>query len=411
MTLKTIYLLRHGFRSNWLPEPHPESPTGIEADVILAEHGLEQAEELAEYFKTNEDLVKPQLIVTSPFVRCIETIRPLSKALDLEIIIERCLGEWFKKDRALEKTIIDGKEELTVPLPANLDVLQRVFAQDNLKMNKYWNTYTPNIKGETQQEIQERAIKGLPSLIKRIEEEYPDVEHVLLCTHAATKIAFGMALLGYDSLTEPLRDVMDGQPNIIRAGSCSLDKFITPPILHEKPLDLFERDWIMTMNGNTTFLTNGEEMHWDFSNGFEAGSDADIKYRQEMAKLEKQHGVQMDKSSTDGEHKKKTKKDKDNVDDSYEEHLVEINLPQNFARSFAELPKDDGPVDFQIAGVNTENPIVKVGKKFYEGEWQKPIGSTIVSIPNDDENKSKNDMSNMKQVEASIDLQELKVKK
>ncbi|CAI8491813.1 unnamed protein product [Hanseniaspora opuntiae] len=385
MTLKTLYLLRHGFRSNWLPEPHPESPTGIEADVILAEHGLEQADELAEYFKTNEELVKPQLILTSPFVRCIETIRPLSKALDLEIIIDRCLGEWFKKDRALEKTIIDGKEELTVPLPANLEVHPR--------------------------EIQERALKGLPQLVKRIEEEYPEVEHVLICTHAATKIAIGMALLGYDSLTEPLRDVMDGQPNIIRAGSCSLDKFITPPILHEKPFDVFERDWIMTMNGNTTFLTKGEEMHWDFNNGFEAGSDADIKYRQEMAKLEKQHGVQMDKSSTDGEHKKKSKKDKKNVDDSYEEHLVEINLPQNFARSFAELPKDGGPVDFQITGVNTENPIVKVGNKFYEGEWQKPIGSTVVSIPDDDENKSKNDMSNMKQVEASIDLQELKVKK
>lgn len=407
MTVKTIYLLRHGFRSNWLPKPHPESPTGIEADVLLAEHGLEQADELSEYFQTNKELIKPQLIISSPFIRCIQTIRPLSKALDLEIVIERGVGEWFKKERAVEKTIIDGKSELTVPLPANLELLQKVFAGDELNMNKYWNTYIPNIKGESQQDIQERAFEALPLIIKKIEEEYPEVEHILICTHAATKIALGMALLGYDSLTEKFKDVADGQPDHIRAASCSLDKFITPPILQEKNVKFYERDWIMTMNGNTTFLTKGEEMHWDFSNGFEAGSDADIKYRQEIAKLEAQHGVQMDKSSTDGEHKKSSNKNKD----EYEEHIVEINLPQNFARSFAELPKSDGPTDFQIAGVNTENPIVKVGNKFYEGEWQKPIGSTVVSVPNDDNEKSKNDLSNMKQVEASIDLQELKVKK
>lgn len=33
------------------------------------------------------------------------------------------------------------------------------------------------------------------------------------------------------------------------------------------------------MNGNTSFLTNGEEMNWTFMNAFEAGSDADIKAR------------------------------------------------------------------------------------------------------------------------------------
>ena len=411
MAIKTIYLLRHGYRSNWLPEPHPESPTGIEADVLLAEHGLEQAEELSEYFKTNEDLIKPQLILSSPFIRCIETIRPLSKALDLEIIIERGLGEWFKKERAVEKTVIDGKEELTVPLPANLELLQKVFAKDNLKMNKYWNLYTPNIKGETQQDIQERAVKGLPLIITKIEEEYPELEHILICTHAATKIALGMAMLGYDNLTEKFQDILEGQPDHIRAGSCSLDKFTTPPIIQGKNVDFYQRDWIMTMNGNTSFLSKGEEMHWDFTNGFEAGSDADIKYRQEIAKLEAKHGVQMEKSSTDGEHKKSSKKNKKEKDDVYEEHHVEINLPQNFARSFAELPKSDGPTDFQVAGVNTETPIVKIGNKFYEGEWQKPIGSTVVTVPNDNDEKSKNDVSNMKQVEASIDLQEMKVKK
>lgn len=34
------------------------------------------------------------------------------------------------------------------------------------------------------------------------------------------------------------------------------------------------------MNGNTEFLSSGEEMNWNFDCVAEAGSDADIKKRQ-----------------------------------------------------------------------------------------------------------------------------------
>ncbi|KAL6930097.1 hypothetical protein ACO0SA_001504 [Hanseniaspora valbyensis] len=408
MAIKTIYLLRHGYRSNWLPEPHPESPTGIEADVLLAPHGLEQADELSQYLSSDEFKNKPQLIISSPFIRCIETIRPTAQKLDLEIIIDRGIGEWFKKDRCVETTVVNGVEEKTVPLPAGLEKLQEVFAKDNLKLNKYWETAIPNIKGESQQEIQERAHKALPLIVARIEKEYPEVETILLCTHAATKIALGMAILGYDSVTATFPNVAKDQFNHIRAGSCSLDSFSVPI---ESDAPFYDRDWTMTMNGNTSYLTKGEEMHWDFTNGFEAGSDADIKYRQEIAKLEAKHGVTMAKCSTVDAKEGDQQQQEEN---EFEEHYVEVGLPKQFAKTFAEIPKEGNAItDFQVTGLNTDSPIVKVGEKFYEGEWQKPIGSNVVTVPvtDDNDNKSKNDSSNMKPIGTRLDLNEIKIKK
>lgn len=407
MAIKTIYLLRHGYRSNWMPEPHPVSPTGIEADVLLAQHGLEQAEELSEYITSDSCKLKPELIVCSPFIRCIETIRPTAQKLNLEIIIERGIGEWFKKERCVETTVIDGVEQKTVPLPAELPKLQEVFANDHLNMNKYWKTLVPNIKGESQEEIQQRAHKVLPLLIAKLEEEYPEIETILLCTHAATKIALGMAILGYDSLTALFPDVEEGQYNHIRAGSCSLDKFSIPL---ESDASFYDRNWVMTMNGNTSFLNKGEEMHWDFRNGFEAGSDADVKYRQEIAKLESKHGVSMAKSSTDDT--KEVNQELSNTDDAYEEHYVEVGLPKQFAKSFAEIPKDAKNTDFQVTGLNTDSPVLKVGEKLYEGEWQNPIGSNVVTAPGSyEESKSKNDSSNIQPISSRLDLSEIKIKK
>lgn len=387
-----------------MPEPHPESPTGIEADVILAEHGLEQANELCEYMESDALKPKPELIICSPFVRCIESIRPTAQKLNLEIVIERGIGEWFKKDRCVETTVVDGVEQKTVPLPADLGKLQEVFSNDGLRMEKYWETVIPNIKGELIEEIQERAHQLLPLLIGRIEQEYPEIETVLFCTHAATKIAMGMAMLGYEDPRSLFPNVETGQYDHIRAGSCSLDKF-SVPFTTDAPF--YDRDWIMTMNGNTCFLSKGEEMHWDFRNGFEAGSDADVKYREEVAKLEAKHGVKMTKSST-----QETGQEVQQPEDEFEEHYVEVGLPKQFAKTFAEIPKDGNGFDFQVSGLNTESPVLKVGKKIYQAAWQKPIGSNVVVVPgSNDENRSKNDSAQMMPIDNRLDLKEIKINK
>ena len=83
-----------------------------------------------------------------------------------------------------------------------------------------------------------------------------------------------MNLLKFSSAKEPI----DDKGTFIRNGSCAIDKFEVLKAEGEN-LPFEKRVWRITMNGNTSFLTNGEEMNWTFMNAFEAGSDADIKAR------------------------------------------------------------------------------------------------------------------------------------
>lgn len=92
MTLTNIYVARHGYRANWLPPPHPPNPTGVDSDPPLAVHGVAQANELAAYLAAQP--VRPQLILLSPFYRCVQTAEPIAEALDVPIVLERGVGEW-----------------------------------------------------------------------------------------------------------------------------------------------------------------------------------------------------------------------------------------------------------------------------------------------------------------------------
>lgn len=259
MPLKNIYIARHGYRANWLPLPHPPNPTGIDSDPPLAPHGVDQAKQLAGYLMSLPGVDRPEFILTSPFYRCVETAEPTAELLDIPIVLERGVGEWYKKDREV------------IPIPANYDSLQRFFPK--LADEKIWhrdNTVgvIPDVTGETEEDIMARGYAFWKLFIPVIEKKFPAIETVLIVTHAATKLALGMSLLGHSNVFEPL----DKENNTLRAGVCSLDKFVWD-----------SGKWNLKMNGNTEFLAEGEEMHWDFHNGYEAGSDEDIKARREEA--------------------------------------------------------------------------------------------------------------------------------
>lgn len=59
------------------------TPTGNPADPTLTAHGVRQSQELANYF-VSEDFPgpRPWRIYSSPFYRCLQTIRPTVEALD-----------------------------------------------------------------------------------------------------------------------------------------------------------------------------------------------------------------------------------------------------------------------------------------------------------------------------------------
>ena len=259
MTLKTIYIARHGFRANWLPPPHPSNPTGIDSDHPLADHGIDQAKQLASYLESFPESERPQFILTSPFFRCVQTSEPIAEALSVPMVLERAVGEWYQKGRGV------------IPEPGNYELLGKFFS--HLSEESLWKRdglgIIPNSIGETAEEIVARCQKFWKSFVPIFEKKFPHVERILIVGHAASKIALGMTLMGYSSVHSPI----DDKNTLLKAGACSLDKY-----------DLEAGKWIIKMNGNCDFLSDGEEMDWNFYNQFEAGSDEDIKARQEAKK-------------------------------------------------------------------------------------------------------------------------------
>lgn len=275
---------------------------------------------------------QPELLFSSPFFRCLQTTEPIAEVMELPIHIERGIGEWYKPDRDV------------IPEPAPFEVLENFFPG---KLNGEWGaTVVPSNKGETETDIFDRCREFWPRFIARVEQQYPDVEKLMLVTHAATKIALGMSLLGFSSCREPI----DEDGTIIRSGACSLDKYEL--LQEEEDLPFPQRHWKMTMNGNTEFLSRGEEMHWDFRSGFEAGSDAEVKARSTAAA---------------------TATDSDDAEDT--EHVyVCLDVPNHNYRERHEISHT---ATLQYAGLDRESPLVKVGENIYEGTWKKLIGTEL----------------------------------
>ncbi|KAH3676122.1 hypothetical protein WICMUC_002419 [Wickerhamomyces mucosus] len=340
-----IYMIIiHGYRANWLPEPHPPTPTGIDSDPALAPHGEDQAQELANYIFSIDS--QPEIIFSSPFYRCIQTSLPISKILDIDILLENGIGEWFKPDRPIK------------PKPATFDQLVEFFPE-NLK--NYWDPILiPSIEGETPEQIFQRCQNFWSIFIENFELKFPNLENVLFVTHAATKIALGSSLLGLNSVYEKI----DNDENIsLRAGTCSLDKYIR---LKDG------ENWKIVMNGNVEFLTSGEEMNWDFANGFEAGSDEDIKNRKS-----KEIGLKgkNDNNSSINDNNNST------TNEDYKDVFVTLDLPQNNFTT-GEIPATS---KLQISGLHSKTPLFKINDEIYQGDWQKMVGTDVTFDENLDE--------------------------
>lgn len=267
MTLKYIYIVRHGYRSNWLPEDQQvPPPTGIDSDPCLAPHGVEQAKELAEFISTglpDKGLPVPQMIFSSPFYRCVETINPTAEKLGMKIHLERGISEWFKPNRPV------------VPIPADHKVLHGFFENVPDSMEWEWATVMPNTAGETEEDIFERCSRFWEKFIPKFEARYPDLESVIFVTHAAIKISLGMSLLGYKNNREFLTEKDGGDSKTTRIGgaTCSVDAYTREG----------NEAWKMLMNSEVSFLSHGAEMNWHFATSqFEPGSKEDIEYRRKL---------------------------------------------------------------------------------------------------------------------------------
>lgn len=266
MVLSTVYIVRHGYRSNWLPlDQQVPPPTGVDSDPPLAPHGVAQSKELCTYLTSGvakEGLPVPQMAFSSPFYRCVETIMPTADALDLQIHIDRGLGEWFKPNRA------------TIPIPATSEAMHKFFERVPSPAVWDWGTVIPSIAGETEEAIFNRCKTFWAEFIPKFEAQFPHVDSIVIVTHAATKISLGMSLLGYQSNRDYLekKDMGDGKTTQIGGSTCSVDGY-------QRKGD----EWRLVKNSETGFLTNGAEMEWHYSSSqFEAGSKEDVEYRRKL---------------------------------------------------------------------------------------------------------------------------------
>ncbi|PNS15155.1 hypothetical protein CAC42_8156 [Sphaceloma murrayae] len=273
MVLKTIYIVRHGFRSNWVVNPQTgayshtfPTPTGIPSDPSLASHGVEQSHDLAAHLTTLDPPVGA--VYSSPFYRCLQTLSPTVNALNtkfatsgqpsLKVRVDTGIGEFY------------GLARFDHPIPASLEVLNKhfpdVLAQD------YKPRVRPSVNGESIPTLHDRVAYALEGIIEQLDAE--GVEAAVLCTHAAVMICAGRALTGRMPVEEGEED--------FRCGTCSFSRFERKgegETVGEKKgwkegeevPDVGWRGkgvkggWECTVNGDCSFLREGEERTWNFA--------------------------------------------------------------------------------------------------------------------------------------------------
>ena len=115
--------------------------------------------------------------------RCIQTIVPLAHALNLAIYLDEGIGEWYGR--------LHHSSSPDHPVPVSVEDWPQYFPDVRFEAGE--SGIVGNRRGETMMEIHERVRQALERIITRADEE--GLRTIILCTHAATNIALGRALV------------------------------------------------------------------------------------------------------------------------------------------------------------------------------------------------------------------------
>jgi transcription factor C subunit 7 len=280
----TVYLTRHGvsrpprplpltaqFRGPWSVDPSTgaytaaiPSPSGIATDPPLAAHGVAQSLQLAAHVAALDP--RPARLVSSPWLRCVQTVAPLAAALDTVIHGDAALGEWF------------GCAPFVHPAPAPSEVLRRLCPP----YRAVEPSSSPPPHGESVEQVHARAAAAVERIVAACEAD--GVRAVLICTHAPLVVAVARALVGRP------RDL--AEPDFV-AYTCGLMTFVRGDAPGDAPVDAAKvkargdatvnargdstvnatadvdaantaRDsaWVCTVNADCSFLSGGPERGW-----------------------------------------------------------------------------------------------------------------------------------------------------
>ena len=240
------------------------SPTGIASDPALAAHGVDQSRELAAHLKTLNPPI--ERFYSSAFYRCIETITPSINAVSAEssnpecskVRLENGVGEWY------------GMARFDHPSPASLSVLKKFFPNID---ETYAAVIKPSVNGETVEELHDRCAYAIHCIIEQADKE--GVKVIAICTHAASLIAIGRALTGvmpedisvedfptYTCGVSTFRRKSNGKEN----APMPVGEWEGPesqiPYLNWRGGKGVGGGWEMTVAGDCSFLSGGQERGW-----------------------------------------------------------------------------------------------------------------------------------------------------
>ncbi|KAL8793130.1 MAG: hypothetical protein Q9195_004242 [Heterodermia aff. obscurata] len=187
MVVRTIFVTRHGFRGTWdldldsgIYTSKFLSPTKIPVDPPLVAYGVQQSHQLADALISTVPRISR--IYSSPYYRCLETIRPAAEKLELRINADNGIGEWF------------GQAPFPHPGPATASLLNTLFP--SLETNYTPSCYPP-ATGEPLPQLYARIAFALSYIIADADSASGDPEVALvICTHAAPLIIIGRVLTG-----------------------------------------------------------------------------------------------------------------------------------------------------------------------------------------------------------------------
>jgi len=166
--------------------------TGLPRDPPLAAFGETQAQEVADYFRALPVEERPTAIFSSPFARCLQTSKPIAKALKLPIFVEHGISEWYSP-------VVPGTG--LHPRPLSATSLQALFSEIDDSWSSLWY---PSRRGEDVNEVYERTAGFLEAFIPEVERRMlTNQSCILLVSHAATVITLARELIGDREL--PLR--------------------------------------------------------------------------------------------------------------------------------------------------------------------------------------------------------------
>ena len=237
--MERLFVVRHGQRLDLVDDKWRTSAENP-YDSPLSAHGVEQAEQLARFFR-RETVPCSTTLLCSPYLRAMQTAQPTARALGVRVRIEPGIAE--SELRAIDK-FSDGTAVLPFPHTVGTPDVAGLLGPEHV--DESWAPLLPRPDAFEDTEACYARGQAFVDALERAEAAGRVSGTVLLFTHAAMAIAIVRAALAdpaYDSLM-PVCGVRLLRPARERTGRAR---------------------WVLVRDADATMLDNGAEHAWNFA--------------------------------------------------------------------------------------------------------------------------------------------------